>query len=142
MALMTDRDLMANAAPPRTRAQLLLDQYVIALSIVTMIFGLRYWAVILGAVSGGGGAFDQMSMAWGAVTIHMAVVDPVASVGLWLRVAGGKVLWIYSALFEIALHTVFIGTFGANLPLIGFHFFTLAIFVVLTITARRSRART
>jgi len=138
---MTERDPMAEAVPPRTRWQALLDQYVIALSIVTMIFGLRYWAVILGAIPGGGGAFDQMSLGWGAVTIHMAVVDPVASVGLWLRVAGGKVLWIYSALFEVALHTIFIGTFGANLPLVVFHVFTLAVFGVLTIVAGRSRPR-
>jgi hypothetical protein len=45
---MTDRDLMADAAPPRTRAQTLLDQYVIALSVVMLAFGLRQWAVILG----------------------------------------------------------------------------------------------
>jgi hypothetical protein len=139
---MTDRDLMAHAAPPRTRAQVLLDQYAIALSIVTMIFGLRQWAVILGAIPGGGGPFEQMSMAWGAVTIHLAVVDLVAAVGLWLRVAGGKVLWIYSALFEIALHTVFAGTFGANIPVVVFHLFTLAVFVALTIVAGRSRERT
>jgi hypothetical protein len=141
MALMTDRDPMAQIVPPRTRSQVLLDQYVIALSIVTLIFGLRYWAVILGAMPGGGGSFDQMSVGWSAVTIHMAVVDPVASVGLWLRVAGGKVLWIYSALFEIALHTAFINTFGTNFPLVVFHVFTLALFVVLTIVATRSRAR-
>jgi len=141
MALMTDRDPMAEVVPPRTRSQVLLDQYVIALSIVTLIFGLRYWAVILGAIPGDGGSFDQMSVGWGAVTIHMAVVDPIASVGLWLRVAGGKVLWIYSALFEIALHTVFIGNFGANIPLVVFHIFTLAVFTVLTILAGRSRPR-
>lgn len=142
MSLMTDRDPMAEAVLPRTRSQVLLDQYVIALSIVTMIFGLRYWAVIIGAIPGGaGGSFDQMSVGWSAVTIHMAVVDPVASVGLWLRVAGGKVLWIYSALFEVALHTIFIGNFGANVPLVVFHVFTLAIFIVLTIVAGRSRAR-
>ena len=141
MALMTDRDPMAEVVPPRTRSQVLLDQYVIALSIVTLIFGLRYWAVILGAIPGDGGSFDQMSVGWGAVTIHMAVVDPIASVGLWLRVAGGKVLWIYSALFETALHTIFIGTFGANVPVVTFHLTTLVVFIALTIAASRTRER-
>jgi hypothetical protein len=136
---MTERDPMAHVAPPHTRTQLILEQYGVALSIVMLGFGLWQWAVILGAIPGG--PLDQMSTAWAAVTIHMAVVDLVAAVGLWLRVAGGKVLWIYSALFETALHTVFIGTFGANVPVVAFHLTTLAVFVALTIAAHRSRPR-
>ena len=138
---MTSRDVMAPVVPPRTRAEVLLDQYAVALSVVMLLFGLRQWAIILGAIPGGGGPFDQMSTAWAAGTIHMAVVDLVAAVGLWLRVAGGKVLWIYSALFEIALHTVFLSTFGPNLPVVGFHLATLAVFFALTIAARRQARR-
>jgi hypothetical protein len=138
---MTSRDVMAPVVPPRTRAEVLLDQYAVALSVVMLLFGLRQWAIILGAIPGGGGPFDQMSTAWAAVTIHMAVVDLVAAVGLWLRVAGGKVLWVYSALFEIALHTVFLSTFAPNLPVVGFHLATLAVFVALTIAARRQARR-
>ena len=135
---MTSKDVMAPPAPPRTRAEVLLDQYAVALSVVMLLFGLRQWAIILGAIPGGGGGqFDQMSTAWAAVTIHMAVVDLVAAVGLWLKVAGGKVLWIYSALFEMALHTVFMGTFGPNLPVVAFHLATLLVFIALTIAALR-----
>ena len=61
------------------------------------------------------GPFEQMSTPWFVATMHLAVVDLVAAVGLWMRVAGGKVVWVYSALFEITLHTIFIGTFGGNL---------------------------
>jgi hypothetical protein len=136
---MTERDPMVHVAPPRTRSQALLDQYGVALSVVMMGFGLWQWAVILGAAPGG--PLDQMSTPWAAVTIHMAVVDLVAAVGLWLRVAGGKVLWIYSALFETALHTVFIGTFGANVPVVAFHLLTLLVFIALTIAASRTHER-
>ncbi len=134
---MTSNDMMAPAAPPRTRAEVLLDLYAVALSVVMLLFGLRQWAIIVGAIPGSGGPFDQMSTAWAAVTIHMAVVNLVAAVGLWLKVAGGKVLWIYSALFEIALHTIFIGTFGPNLPVVILHFVTLIVFIALTIAAHR-----
>ena len=138
---MTSKDVMAPVAPPRTRTDILLDQYVVALSVVMLLFGLRQWAIILGVIPGGGGPFAEMSTPWAVVTIHMAVVDLVAAVGLWLKVAGGKVLWVYSALFEIALHTVFIGTFGANLPVVTFHGATLVVFIVLTIMARRRPPR-
>jgi len=137
---MTDRDPMGHVAPPRTRMQMLADQYTIALAVVMMVLGLRAWAVILGIMPGGGGDFDQMSVPWAAVTIHAAVVDLVASIGLWLRVAGGKVLWVYAALFEVALHTVFIGTFGENIPLVAFHLVALAIFIALTVASRGSAA--
>ena len=60
-----------------------------------------------------------MSTAWKIATMHLAVVDLVAAVGLWMRVAWGKVVWIYAALSEIAFHTVFIGTFGSDLPIVA-----------------------
>ena len=123
--------------PARNRYEFVLDQYVIALSVVMMLFGLRQWAVILGIVPGGGGTFEAMSTAWKIVTMHMAVVDLVAAVGLWMRVAWGKVVWVYAAFSEIVFHTVFINTFGSDLPKIAFHFSTLLVFLVLTILARR-----
>ena len=137
---MSTRDVMAPQAPPRTRTDILLDQYVVALSVVMLLFGLRQWAIILGAFPpppGAGDTFEHMSQAWFVVTVHMAVVDLVAAVGLWLRVAGGKVLWIYSALFEIALHTIFVRTFGPDVAVVGFHLATLVVFVALTILAWR-----
>ena len=116
-----------------------LDYYVMALALVMMLLGLRQWAVILGVLPGDG-TFEAMSTAWKLATMHMAVVDLVASVGLWLRVAWGKVIWIYAVLSEIALHTVFIGAFGGDLLVVSFHVATLAAFVVLTILARRQPA--
>ena len=138
---MTSKDVMAPVVPPRTRADIVLDQYVVALSVVMLLFGLRQWAIILGALQGAGGPFEQMSTPWFVATIHMAVVDLVAAVGLWLRVAGGKVVWVYSAVFEISLHTVFIGTFGPSWLVVGFHFATLAVFVLLTILTLRRPQR-
>ena len=73
-------------------------------------------------------------------TIHLAVVDLVAAVGLWQRVAWGNVLWIYAALFEVAMHTVFIGTFGADYLVVAFHVFTVAGFGIVAFAARRAAA--
>jgi hypothetical protein len=138
---MSSRDVMAPVVLPRTRTEIVLDQYVVALSVVVLLFGLRQWAVILGVLQGAGGPFEEMSTPWFVVTIHMAVVNLVAAVGLWLKVAGGKVLWVYSALFEIALHTVFIGTFGPSWLVVAFHAVTLAVFLLLTILVWRQPRR-
>lgn len=136
---MSSKDVMAPVVIPRSRLDVVLDQYAVALSVVVMLFGLRQWAIILGILQGAGGPFEQMSTAWFVVTIHMAVVDLVAAVGLWLRVSGGKVVWVYSALFEICLHTVFIGTFGPSWLVVAFHGATLVIFIALTILVWRER---
>jgi hypothetical protein len=113
----------------------------VALSVVMLLFGLRQWAIILGVMQGAGGPFEEMTTAWGIVTIHMAIVDLVAAVGLWLRVAGGKVVWVYSAVFEVTLHTLFIGTFGTNWLVVAFHVVTLAVFFLLTLLVWRDRER-
>jgi hypothetical protein len=124
--------------PAPIRYRRLLDIYGRGLSVIMMLLGLRQWAVILGLASSAGGTFETMSTPWMLATMHMAVADLVASVGLWMRVSWGNVLWIYAALAEIALHTVFIRTFGSDVMVIAFHTVTISAFVVLTVLARRN----
>jgi hypothetical protein len=138
---MSRRDQTAAIVSERDRYEQFLDYYSIALAVAMMLLGLRQWAVILGIVSSSGGAFEAMPTAWKLATMHLAVVDLVAAVGLWMRVAWGKVLWVFAALSEIVLHTVFIGTFGGDLLVVAFHLATLVAYVVLLIQARRHPAR-
>ena len=119
---------------------LLLDVYGRVLAAMLMLLGLRQWAVILGVMPGDDGMFETMSTPWQLATMHLAVVDLVAAVGLWMRVAWGNVVWVYAALAEIAFHTVFIGTFGADYTIVAFHAVTLAVFLGLMILYRRSQA--
>lgn len=122
----------------RDRTGAALDLYLVALSVVMMLFGLRQWAVIVGILNGpGGGSFEAMSTAWKIVTMHFAVVDLVAAVGLWMRVAWGKVVWVYAAVSEIVIHTAFMGTFGADWAKVTFHAVTLLVFLVLVLIDRR-----
>ncbi len=134
---MSSRDEMSLTPPVRGRHEVTLDYYLLLLAVVTMLLGLRQWAIILGVIPGGGGMFEAMSTPWKLATIDLAVVDLVASVGLWLRVAWGKVIWIFALVSEIALHTVFIRTFGGDLMIVAFHVATFAGFLALTILARR-----
>ncbi|SRR5688572_13262817 len=130
---------VASVVQDRTvnRYEALLGYYMIALSVVMMLFGLGQWAIIIGIIPGAGGTFEAMTVEWKILTMHMAVVDLIAAVGLWMRVPWGAVVWIYAAVSEIVFHTLFIGKFGADWPKVGFHLLALLVFVVLTILARR-----
>jgi Family of unknown function (DUF6163) len=139
---MTVRD--KNAGPDQeraTRLPLMIEVYARALAVVMMVLGLRQWAIILGVIGGKGGMFEAMSTPWQLATMHLAVVDLVASVGLWMRAAWGNVLWIYAALSEIALHTVLAGAFRSNALIVAFHLVTIAGFIALQFLARRNAAK-
>jgi hypothetical protein len=139
---MTVREKNASADQERvSRLPQTIEVYARALAVVMMVLGLRQWAIILGVIAGKGGMFEAMSTPWQLATMHLAVVDLVASVGLWMRAAWGNVLWIYAALSEIALHTVFAGTFRNNVLIVAFHLVTISGFVVLQFLARRDAAK-
>ncbi len=128
------------AQPQVSRLPFILDVYGRVMAGLLMLLGLFHWAVILGVVAGAGGMFEEMSAAWKMATIHLAVVDLVAAVGLWQRVAWGNVLWIYAALFEVAMHTLFMGTFGADYLVVAFHVFTVGGFLIVALAARQAAA--
>ena len=119
------------------RYERILGNYLTAISLAMLALGLSQWAVILGIIPTSGGPFEAISTEWKIVVMHVAVVDLVAAVGLWMRTPWGVVVWIYAAVSEIVFHTVFMHKFGADLLLLGFHCVTLLIFLVLTILARR-----
>lgn len=125
--------------PDRNRYETILDLYVVAMSIVIMLFGLRHWAVIVGLLSSPGGSFEAMITPWKILTMHMGVMSLVAAVGLWMRSAWGKVVWVYAAMVEIVVHVIFAGTFGNDWPLVIFHVLSVGIFILLTILAAQSR---
>jgi hypothetical protein len=139
---MTVRDKNAAADQERVnRFPQMIEVYVRALGIVMMVIGLRQWAIILGVISIRGMTFETMPTPLQLATMHLAVVDLVASVGLWMRAAWGNVLWIYAAVSEIALHTVLADKFGHNDLAVAFHLVTISGFVVLHFLARRGSAK-
>ncbi len=138
MQQMVNDDPSVKPEAERTGLDIAFDYYLIALSVVMMLLGLREWAVILGVLNGATGSFEAMDTSWKVATMYVSVIDLVASVGLWMRVAWGKVVWLLAALSGIALHTVLVRTFGSDLPMTLFHVVTIAAFVVLTFLVRRS----
>src|SRR5271156_3808318 len=54
------------------------------MAVVSVIKGLYHWAQVTGFIGGEEEAVENQSLAWQASTIYFAVIELVASVGLWL----------------------------------------------------------
>ncbi|MCP4386071.1 MAG: hypothetical protein GY798_32480 [Hyphomicrobiales bacterium] len=134
---MTIKENDTSSQQSEDRAALILAIYGRGIAIVMMLLGLRHWAVILGLTQSSVGSFEAMTTDWKLATMHLAVVDLVAAVGLWQRVAWGNVVWIYAALAVVAMHTLFIGVFGSDTLIVVFHSVTLAVYLMLYILERR-----
>ena len=135
-----EKNQVATPPPPVNRYPLAIDIYARVMAVVIMLLGLHQWAIILGVMAGTGGIFEEMSTSWQIATMHLAVVDLVASVGLWMRVAWGNVVWVWAAIAEIAMHSVFAETFGEDYVVIAFHVLALAGMGALLLLARRAEA--
>lgn len=134
---MIDSEVTQLPTEPDNPYSLALTIYLRGIAIVLMLLGLRQWVYIAGVFDGPGWSLETMTTEWQIVTVHMGVVDLVAAVGLWMRVAWGNVLWVYAAVFEVAIHTLFAETFGFDWVIVLFHVVTLLVFVGLVILRRR-----
>ncbi len=138
---MIDNEVTQLPSEPDNPWSLALTIYLRGIAALLMVLGLRHWLYIAGIFDEPGWTFESMTTEWQFVTIHLAVVDLVAAVGLWMRVSWGNVLWIYAAVFEIAIHTAFAETFGLDPIIIGFHVASLAVFALLLLMERRREAQ-
>lgn len=137
---MTIREKTETRAPVEkpNRYPLAIDIYARVMAAILMALGLRHWAIIIGVIAGEGGAFEQMTLTWQLATVHLAIIDLVAAVGLWMRVAWGNVVWVWAAITAIVMHTVFAETFGFNYGIIALHVFGLLGMGILLFLARRA----
>lgn len=86
------------------------------LASLLIVLGLYQWVVIIGvATPSAGTPFSDLPGAPQAAIINLAVAFPVAATGLWLLARWGVVIWLYGAFWQIAMHTLFAGTFGFQL---------------------------
>jgi uncharacterized membrane protein (DUF2068 family) len=93
----------------------------------------------------GRGRFDLLPPAWKAASTALAVLFPVAAVGLWLLVSWGPVIWLIAAATEIAMHEVYPSIFGINRLLVFMHLAVAGVFVLFHLALfiqRRRQSRT
>src|SRR3546814_2031876 len=100
--------VMESDSPIVPKASLASILFVVFLRIVAVAclwLGLTYWAMLVGYSLGGNGRFDLLSLPWRVAASSLAVLFPVASLGLWLAVSWGPVLWAIAAIGPLAMYT-------------------------------------
>jgi Family of unknown function (DUF6163) len=98
--------------------------YILFLRIVALAclwFGLQYWGMLVGYSHGGLGRFDLLSLPWRVAAAGLAVVFPVAALGLWLAGSWGPVMWLIAAGGQILMFSVWPDIFGRNMLAIVMH---------------------
>ena len=144
---LTVRAMVADSAkgPRPSLTETLFALFLRLVAVGSLWFALQYWAMLTGFSFGGQGRFDLLPPAWKAAYTALAVLFPVAAVGLWLLVSWGPVIWLIAAATEIAMHEVYPSTFGVNRLLVFTHGAVALLFVLFRITLfiqRRRQVRT
>jgi hypothetical protein len=100
--------------PRRTLTELLFIFFMRMIAVTCFWFGMQYWAMLVGYSLDGRARFDLLDLSWRAAAPTLAVLFPVASLGLWMAVSWGAVLWAMAALIQILMYVVWPEIFGEN----------------------------
>lgn len=107
-----------------------------AMAAVAMIAGLSYWAQLIGLSNNTLPRFDLLPVHWQVPCVILAVLLPVASMGLWMLTSWGIVLWTAACLIEISIYGVWAGSYMPRPQLVMGHLIALSVlFVFILIIA-------
>ncbi|HTO30185.1 MAG TPA: DUF6163 family protein [Pararhizobium sp.] len=104
-------------------------------------FGLNYWAMLIGFSFAGAGRFDLLPLPWRVAATSLAVVYPVAALGLWLLVSWGPVLWVVAAATEVVMFAIYPHVFGTKPLLLILHSAVALTFVLFRAAILYQRAK-
>jgi hypothetical protein len=97
---------------------------VIALFLI--LFAIQYWMRLTGFFDGADFRFDTMQPHWRYAASALAVLFPVAALGLWGGYSWGVVVWLIAALIELLMYLWFRDLFGTQILRSLFHLSALA----------------
>ncbi|MCO6185816.1 DUF6163 family protein [Rhizobium sp. L1K21] len=124
---MKDDSIWLRSAKP---TEFLFTVFMRFVAVSCFYFGLHYWAMLIGYTDNGAMRFDLMSSQWRTVATCLAVLYPVAALGLWSGVSWGVVLWAAAAGYETLIHAFWYLIYGRNDLLIIMHLTVAAVFVI------------
>ncbi|MGE7369890.1 DUF6163 family protein [Neorhizobium sp. NPDC001467] len=119
--------------PKRSLTQLLYVVFLRLVAVSCFWFGLQYWGMITGYSFDGRGRFDLLSFPWRAAASILSVLFPVASLGLWLAVSWGPVLWVLAAGTQLLMYQVWPEIFGRSILITLMHGFVAALYVLFRV---------
>ncbi|KKN29478.1 hypothetical protein LCGC14_0843750 [marine sediment metagenome] len=101
------------------------------------VAGVGYWIRLVGIEAGPLARFDLMPIWWKMAAPTLAVLYPVAGIGLWMAVGWGSVVWVLIAIVEAVMYLGFPELFGSELLRLGFHVSGLSLLGILRLMAWR-----
>ena len=126
---------MTIAVPPEEKADRLNRLLTVTLlrvaGVCLFMLGVETWIRLVGIYDGPLNRFDLMPLWWKIAAPALAVLYPVAGVGLWMAVSWGAVTWAIVAAVEIIMHVVFPELFGGVTLLVILHISGLSLLLVL-----------
>ncbi|MBP0614518.1 DUF6163 family protein [Jiella mangrovi] len=108
---------------------------------VLFAVGIFYWIRLIGVDAARLGRFDLMPIWWRIAAPALAVLYPVAGMGLWMTAGWGAVIWVLIAIIEVVMHLGFPDLFGENILGLVAHAWGLGMLAVLRIVAWREDGR-
>ena len=114
--------------------QFILSLFLRLLAVVFFAATILIWMQAIGIWDGPQFRFDTMEPALRIYIAVMAVILPVASVGLWTTMAWGRVIWFFVMTFQSVSMVRFPDMFAWSTEVVVFHVFCLAIFTGLQIS--------
>ncbi|MBB3657475.1 hypothetical protein FHX15_002707 [Rhizobium sp. BK650] len=127
--------------PKRTLTDILFIFFLRLVAVSCFWFGLQYWAMLVGYSLVGAGRFDLLSLPWKVASTCLAVLFPVASLGLWLTVSWGPVIWVLAAGGQIFMYGLLSQIFGPNHLIILFHVIVAVIYWIFRLSLWLERRR-
>ena len=128
MAYAVNDDQLKNTKPSLASITFVWFNRLIAL--LCLLSGVSYWVALIGFNEGAFGRFDLMPIHWQVAATSLAVLLPVAAVGLWMVVSWGPVIWAAAAIGEIVMYVGFPQLFGTK-PLIIISHISIALLYLL-----------
>ncbi len=96
-----------------------------------LFLALTYWMRITGLSDVPGLRFDTMLLHWRTASVLMAVLLPIAALGLWGQFTWGTTSWLIAAVSELSIYLGWVGDFGENDLVVAFHVTAISAYVLL-----------
>ena len=103
--------------------------FVRLVALSCLVAALHYWGRLIGYSDGGMYRFDLIPSYWQLASASLAVLLPVAAVGLWMQVSWGPVIWVVAAGSEIIMHKGLPLWFGERPALVIAHVVVMSVYV-------------
>ncbi len=115
--------------PKRSLTETLFVTFLRLVAVSCLWFGLQYWAMLVGYSFGGSARFDLLNLPWKVAASSLAVVFPVAALGLWLAVSWGPVIWVAAAGAQILMYGVWSSVYGSNNLVVPMHSAVVVVYL-------------